>query len=332
MHARVSGTAAPLELSFESLEALCDWYAKLVVEGRAELPHALAPGVEVPAVLQVPDELPLGATLVEQGHALSITCSPALQERIFQNARRKRVGHRTSEAQGRRQHDRYETLLKVRFRSYQSLIDEYVVNISKGGLFVRTQNPPPLGTIIQLGVTFPDGALHAVDAEVVRVVTPAEAVAIGGLSGIGVRVLGGAPEFEGALDGLLAMYVRRRPRALVIDDDRFFLRALADALLLNGFEVAVAPGGMDGAHALVQHFYELDAVVVDLNMAGLDGRSLMQRVRRLSSELRLRIVLISGAPDDVLQSLVGPDGAHAYVSKNQPLPNIAEALKHAISG
>jgi len=39
------------------------------------------------------------------------------------------------------------------FGSFEAFIDEYVTNISRSGAFVKTQDPPPIGTEINLKFT-----------------------------------------------------------------------------------------------------------------------------------------------------------------------------------
>ena len=118
---------------------------------------------------------------------------------------------------------------------------------------------------------------------------------------------------------------------LVVDDDYFFLRVLSDSLMEAGFEVATAHGGHEAARKLVDLLYELDGVVLDLKMPGLDGFTLVERIRRLGVEMPLRIVLVSGMPDELLMPLVGAQGAHAAVSKSCEMPELLRRVTDALN-
>lgn len=39
------------------------------------------------------------------------------------------------------------------FESFDAFIQEYVTNISRSGVFIRAQNPPPIGTLVNLRFT-----------------------------------------------------------------------------------------------------------------------------------------------------------------------------------
>jgi len=66
--------------------------------------------------------------------------------------------------------------LKVRFRSPSAFISEYNHNISKGGIFIRSKNPFPPGTKVEVVLVVPelDDEISAV-GEVIHTVSPEEA-------------------------------------------------------------------------------------------------------------------------------------------------------------
>jgi len=46
--------------------------------------------------------------------------------------------------------------LKVGYRTVGSFITDYILNISRGGIFVTTRNPLPIGTRVRLVFSLPD--------------------------------------------------------------------------------------------------------------------------------------------------------------------------------
>lgn len=57
------------------------------------------------------------------------------------------------------------------FESFDAFIQEYVTNISRSGVFVRAQNPPPVGTQVNLRFTVIMDDMETIEGigEVVRV-------------------------------------------------------------------------------------------------------------------------------------------------------------------
>jgi len=56
-----------------------------------------------------------------------------------------------------RRADRLQHELLVAYRTVDGFITDWAVNISKGGLFINTRNPLPVGTTVRLIISLPDG-------------------------------------------------------------------------------------------------------------------------------------------------------------------------------
>lgn len=106
-----------------------------------------------------------------------------------------------------------------------------------------------------------------------------------------------------------------RRTALVIDDDAFARRVMGDALAAEGFEVLAAAGGSEGLHALLDRLLELDLLLVDVHMPGMDGEQLLRLVRGPGGERDLTIVMMSGDRDPDLRRRLSDAGADAVVAK-----------------
>jgi uncharacterized protein (TIGR02266 family) len=70
-----------------------------------------------------------------------------------------------------RAHER--VTINKEFESYNAFIDEYVINISRSGVFIRSKNPLPVGTVVNLKFTVIMGDIETIEGtgEVVRVAT-----------------------------------------------------------------------------------------------------------------------------------------------------------------
>jgi type IV pilus assembly protein PilZ len=91
---------------------------------------------------------------------------------------------------GRRQHQRFEARIRVRFGSMEAMNEEYAHNISHGGIFIRTSRPKKLQEKVKIILTHPVTAEEMIlEGEVVRVVEEAESKRTGQPAGMGVRFL-----------------------------------------------------------------------------------------------------------------------------------------------
>ena len=101
-------------------------------------------------------------------------------------------------------------------------------------------------------------------------------------------------------------------KILVVDDERAVRDSLRRALELQGYDVALAA---DGAEALAQleSNGQVDAVLLDVLMPGIDGLEVCRRIRGSGSEVP---VLMLTARDAVGDRVAGLDaGADDYVVK-----------------
>ncbi len=92
----------------------------------------------------------------------------------------------------------------------------------------------------------------------------------------------------------------RRPKILVIDDDRSLCRLLRDYLRDNGYRAEAFSDPLAGLAAARRHKYV--ALVLDIMMPRLDGQELCERVREFSP---LPVIMLSArdTPDDRIRSL-----------------------------
>ena len=109
------------------------------------------------------------------------------------------------EADPRRAFPRYRSNFAVRFASVQDFVLEYAANISAGGVFVTTDNPPPLKTVVQVEMELPGGG-EAVPARgiVVHRVTKEDAEKRRTLPGVGVQFMDADDEFRQRIEAAIA--------------------------------------------------------------------------------------------------------------------------------
>jgi two-component system OmpR family response regulator/two-component system copper resistance phosphate regulon response regulator CusR len=100
-------------------------------------------------------------------------------------------------------------------------------------------------------------------------------------------------------------------RILVVEDERQLARHISRALLRHGH---VSEERHDGAEALAAALADPpDLVVLDLNLPGLDGLSVLARLKREACPSRVLILTARGAVEDRVKGL--KSGADDYLAK-----------------
>ncbi len=100
-------------------------------------------------------------------------------------------------------------------------------------------------------------------------------------------------------------------RILVVEDDKKIASFVEKGLKEAGFAVDLAPDGVDGLHLGLTESY--DAVVVDIMLPGLDGLSVIERMR--ASKITTPVIILSArrSVDDRVKGL--QSGGDDYLTK-----------------
>jgi DNA-binding response OmpR family regulator len=122
---------------------------------------------------------------------------------------------------------------------------------------------------------------------------------------------------------------------LCIDDDPRILELHNAILGGSGYTVLTAPDGLTGI-ALARH-HSLDAIVLDFNMAGMDGSAVAQML--MKEQPTLPVVVWSGCLDDIPESLKWyadallekTDGPEALVSTIENLITTGFSRRKAVA-
>jgi len=105
----------------------------------------------------------------------------------------------------RRAFPRFNANFAVRFATVQDFVLEYAANISAGGVFVHTAQPPPLKTVVQVEMELPGGGPPVpCRGLVVHRVSKEDAEQKGTLPGVGVQFMDADDEFRQRIDAAIA--------------------------------------------------------------------------------------------------------------------------------
>jgi DNA-binding NarL/FixJ family response regulator len=102
-------------------------------------------------------------------------------------------------------------------------------------------------------------------------------------------------------------------RLLVVDDDPGLLRAVAETLRAEGYEVTTARRGAEALECIAQSLPDL--IVSDIRMPGMDGYELARNLRS-SARTRLIPIVFLTAKDETSDRIAGfRSGVDAYLTK-----------------
>ncbi|GAK70644.1 putative two-component response regulator [Agrobacterium rubi TR3 = NBRC 13261] len=115
-------------------------------------------------------------------------------------------------------------------------------------------------------------------------------------------------------------------RVLLIDDEEDLRLSTAQALELAGLDV-VTVDNADHVFELIG--YSFDGVIVsDIRMPGMDGMTLLQKVRELDAEIP--VILVTGHGDVQLAVSAMRNGAYDFIEKPFSVQYLAGIIKRAI--
>ena len=100
-------------------------------------------------------------------------------------------------------------------------------------------------------------------------------------------------------------------RILIVEDDRRLAQQLKKGMEEHGHAVAVASEGVGGLEAA--KLGEFDVLVLDVMLPGLDGFSIVRRLRAAKRATPILLLTARDAPDDIVTGLDA--GADDYLTK-----------------
>jgi two-component system, NtrC family, response regulator len=98
---------------------------------------------------------------------------------------------------------------------------------------------------------------------------------------------------------------------LIVDDEKNYLLVLSAVLEDEGYEVLTAP---DGPEALeIQKSSDLDLVVTDMKMPGMDGIEFLEQIKARDPDLPVIMMTAHGTVDKAVEAM--QKGAYSYILK-----------------
>lgn len=195
-------------------------------------------------------------------------------------------------------------------------------DLSKRGVFVRTEELLPVGEVVELAIVLPGDSAFRVIARVAHLLSPSVARALGRHTGMGFEFLEEGPGHEDLsayLDDLIEEFTpppRAMPagcRVLLADDSAPLLGRLNTSLSLAGFEVDAVNNGVE-AYARCSEFPP-DILVASINLPGTDGWKLVRMLIDNPRTRNVQVVLMDEDASDMTRLEAYRLGVKDFVHK-----------------
>ena len=125
--------------------------------------------------------------------------------------------------------------------------------------------------------------------------------------------------------------VERGVGTVLVVDDEPFIRAFAeDALKELGYQVLIVEDGNRACEIFAARFSDVDYVILDMIMPGLDWRETLQKLRSINPHVR--VVLSSGYSGGTVARQAVEAGAQEFLAKPYTVEKLASTLNRVRSG
>ena len=245
----------------------------------------------------------------------------------------------TPSGEERRGDPRTRLTLKVDYPSVEGFLQDYTINISRGGTMLRTHRHLQMGDWVELVLSFP-GLLEPISLKgEVRWVR---------LEGIEEQTVGVAFDFTdpSVRDRLETMVQALRDgdpsligptvRILVVEDNPYVARLIRDGLAgyhqrtgdHTTFTTEHASDGKEALSRLIDD--DMDLLIVDIYLPVMDGVSLITTVRKDPRWQRLPIIAVSAGAQEAKQMALKA-GADFFLDKPFRLSDVLDTMRRLLS-
>jgi uncharacterized protein (TIGR02266 family) len=244
-----------------------------------------------------------------------------------------------SDGEEKRRATREAVTLFVEYEGADDLVGDFTENLSSGGTFVTTHRSLPIGTQIQLVLSFP-GLLEPIAIEGTVRWTRGDNVA--GDAGAGIEFAPGP-----ARDALAAIVDRIRARdprmmarllrVLVVEDNRHVAQLIQQGLAgstrrdFGGGVSFVFRNAEDGRTALeLLRDEEFDVLIIDVYLPIVDGPTVIMMARRELGLTEMPIIAVSAGGDAARDAAIEA-GANIFLDKPMRLRRIIETMQRLLT-
>ena len=187
----------------------------------------------------------------------------------------------------------------ITFRTVDALVVAYSANLSRGGLFLKTDRPEPEGTVIRLAIQLPDGG-EALEVPCSVVFTRDSHD--GQAAGMGLKFIDPDESIQRRIEWFIinstpdpsdvrAQSQFRKLNLLIVDDDHFQSDTSSAAFIARGDAVRIARDGLAGLALCIETMP--DVILTDVQIPRMDGWQMVRLIRARPALTKVPILFLT---------------------------------------
>lgn len=237
----------------------------------------------------------------------------------------------------KRRDSREPVTLLVEYEGADDLVGDFTENLSSGGTFVATTRELPVGTHVQLALSFPGLLAPIMIHGTVRWKRPAGS---DGDPGAGIEFEPGpAREQLAALVDKVRerdpQLVARLYRVLVVEDNQHVAQLITEGLRGSSrrdfggvsFEFRSAEDGRSAIELLRRELF--DALIIDVYLPVIDGPRVIKQARTELGLRALPIIAVSAGGESARRSALEA-GANIFIDKPMRLRQVIDTMQRLL--
>jgi DNA-binding response OmpR family regulator len=122
------------------------------------------------------------------------------------------------------------------------------------------------------------------------------------------------------------MVTERRKKVLIVDDEPSMVSVLQRHVSNAGYEIATATNGQEALDKIQQD--ELDLVLLDLMMPGMNGFETCRQIRENEKTRKLPVLIITALRSEADSASAAACGANEFIVKPIDGSHLAKRLRH----
>jgi CheY-like chemotaxis protein len=130
-------------------------------------------------------------------------------------------------------------------------------------------------------------------------------------------------------DGPQARATPRTPCILVVEDEDLVRDLAMRVLSLHGYRVLCAENGRIAVDMFAEHGSEVDLVLLDLTMPGLNGAQVFAAI--VAQKPDARVLITSGYSEDEGRELLGHPAVTGFLAKPYRIDALVERVQSSIA-
>jgi len=113
-----------------------------------------------------------------------------------------------------------------------------------------------------------------------------------------------------------------------VDDSATIRKFINEALVSRGYRVKLAENGNEAIRKIHEYAEIIDVFILDIIMTGIDGISLIRKIRNIEIYKTTPIIVLTNMTVDSAVDEAKSAGANCWINKPFNIEELVEAIRH----